>query len=236
MEKYHATQLIVKAFQEKKIRFRVEQLGRQEEIQAGFQVDCGPFVTVRFISLDDDNDVAIRALGIVGGVPKEKRLRLLEACNEINCKRRFLKFVLDRDGDVNVEYDFLMRADDGCIGEMACEVFAITMHLIDKDYPLLMKAIYTDEPVCGEENLRMRERMARLQGKKADEENEEPSAEDDPAPEEDLAGLLEGLDLSPEQREQLRADMLEHLAETIAGDADDEDEPDEPDEPDGEEH
>ena len=26
MEKYHATQLIVKAFQEKKIRFRVEQL------------------------------------------------------------------------------------------------------------------------------------------------------------------------------------------------------------------
>ena len=160
MEKYHATQLIVKAFQEKKIRFRVEQLGRQEEIQAGFQVDCGPFVTVRFISLDDDNDVAIRALGIVGGVPKEKRLRVLEACNEINCKRRFLKFVLDRDGDVNVEYDFLMRADDGCIGEMACEVFAITMHLIDKDYPLLMKAIYTDEPVCGEENLRMRERMA----------------------------------------------------------------------------
>jgi len=194
MEKYHATQLIVKAFQEKKIRFRVEQLGRQEEIQAGFQVDCGPFVTVRFISLDDDNDVAVRALGIVGGVPKEKRLRLLEACNEINCKRRFLKFVLDRDGDVNVEYDFLMRADDGCIGEMACEVFAITMHLIDKDYPLLMKAIYTDEPVCGEENLRMRERMARLQGKKADEENGEPSAEDDPAPEEGLAELLEGLD------------------------------------------
>lgn len=35
MEKYHATQLIVKAFQEKKIRFRVEQLGRQEEIQGG---------------------------------------------------------------------------------------------------------------------------------------------------------------------------------------------------------
>ena len=99
-----------------------------------------------------------------------------------------------------------------------------------------MKAIYTDEPVCGEENLRMRERMARLQGKKADEENGEPSAEDDPAPEEGLAELLEGLDLSPEQREQLRADMLEHLAETIAGDADDEDDPDEPDEPDGEEH
>lgn len=180
--------------------------------------------------------MAIRALGIVGGVPKEKRLRVLEACNEINCKRRFLKFVLDRDGDVNVEYDFLMRADDGCIGEMACEVFAITMHLIDKDYPLLMKAIYTDEPVCGEENLRMRERMARLQGKKADEENGEPSADDDPAPEEGLAELLEGLDLSPEQREQLRADMLEHLAETIAGDADDDDEPDDPDEPDGEEH
>ena len=82
-------------------------------------------------------------------------------------------------------------------------------------------------------NLTFEERMARLQGKKADEENGEPSAEDDPAPEEGLAGLLEGLDLSPEQREQLRADMHEHLAETIAGDAD---EPDEPDEPDGEEH
>ena len=89
---------------------------------------------------------------------------------------------------------------------------------------------------ASKKNLTFEERMARLQGKKADEENGEPSAEDDPAPEEGLAELLEGLDLSPEQREQLRADMLEHLAETIAGDADDEDDPDEPDEPDGEEH
>lgn len=157
-------------------------------------------MTVRFISLDDDNDVAIRALGIVGGVPKEKRLRVLEACNEINCKRRFLKFVLDRDGDVNVEYDFLMRADDGCIGEMACEVFAITMHLIDKDYPLLMKAIYTDEPVCGEENLRMRERM-RACGKEGRRRERRAVRRGRSGAGEDLAGLLEGLDLSPEQRE-----------------------------------
>lgn len=229
MEKYHATQLIVKTFKEKEIRFRVEQLGRQEEIRAGFQVDCGPFVTVRFISLDDDNDVAVRVLGIVGGVPKEKRPRVLEACNEINRDRRFLKFVLDRDGDVNVEYDFLMRADDCCIGEMACEVFALTMHIIDNNYPLLMKAIYTDEPICGEGNLRMRERMARLLEKKSDEEEDgEPS--EDAVPAAGLAELLDGLDLSPEQCEQLRADMLAHLAQTIREDADDADEPD------GEEH
>ena len=229
MEKYHATQLIVKTFKEKDIRFRVEQLGRQEEIRAGFQVDCGPCVTVRFISLDDDNDVAVRVLGIVGGVPKEKRPHVLEACNEINRDRRFLKFVLDRDGDVNVEYDFLMRADDCCIGEMACEVFALTMHIIDNNYPLLMKAIYTDEPICGEGNLRMRERMARLLEKKSDEEEDgEPS--EDAVPAAGLAELLDGLDLSPEQREQLRTDMLAHLAETIREDADDEDEPD------GEEH
>ena len=232
MEKYHATQLIVKTFKEKDIHFRVEQLGRQEEIRAGFQVDCGPFVTVRFISLDDDNDVAVRVLGIVGGVPKEKRPRVLEACNEINRARRFLKFVLDRDGDVNVEYDFLMRADDCCIGEMACEVFALTMRIIDSNYSLLMKAIYTDEPIFGEGDLRMRERMARLL-KKADEEGGEPSADEEPAPAAGLAELLDGLDLSPEQREQLRADMLAHIAETIREDADDTDEPDGPD---GEEH
>ena len=54
---------------------------------------------------------------------------------------------MDADGDINVEYDFPVRSGDECIGEMAFEIFVRAMSILDNEYGIFMKALYTDEPL-----------------------------------------------------------------------------------------
>lgn len=146
MKKYefNATNLIAKTFEEREVKFHVVNMHGHEEVLAGFHVDNGPKAIMKFISRDNDNDVAVRIFGLVNA-PKEKRGRVMEACNMLNRKIRFMKFYVDTDGDINVEYDFPVHASDDCIGEMAFEIFVRTMQILDHEYELFNKALYTDE-------------------------------------------------------------------------------------------
>ncbi len=143
--RYNATNLIVEAFNEHDIKFDVRERLDSEQVLAGFSIDCGPSVIVRFISRDDDNDVAVRVAGLLTNTPNEKRARVLEACNILNHKIRYVKFVLDRDGDISVEYDFPIHTPDEGIGEMAFEIFVRMMQILDGEYNIFMKALYSDE-------------------------------------------------------------------------------------------
>lgn len=100
---------------------------------------------MRFISRDNDNDVAARIFGLISNTPKEKRARVMEACNVLNHKIRYMKFYLDTDGDINVEYDFPVHSPDDGIGEMAFEIFVRMMQILDSEYSIFMKALYSDE-------------------------------------------------------------------------------------------
>ncbi len=147
MKKYefNATNLIAETFEERGIHFDVVSRNGREQLLAGFSVDCGPNVVMRFISRDDDNDVAARIYGLISNTPKEKRGRVLEACNTLNHKVRFMKFYLDGDNDINVEYDFPMRSPDNGIGEMAFEIFVRTMQILDSEYGTFVEALYGEE-------------------------------------------------------------------------------------------
>ena len=147
MKKYefNATNLIAEIFEERGIHFDVVSRNGREQLLAGFSVDCGPNVVMRFISRDDDNDVAARIYGLISNTPKEKRGRVLEACNTLNRKVRFMKFYLDGDNDINVEYDFPMRSPDNGIGEMAFEIFIRTMQILDSEYGTFVEALYGEE-------------------------------------------------------------------------------------------
>lgn len=71
--------------------------------------------------------------------------------NEYNNKYRFLKFVLDADNDINVEYDLPVSTGDDCLGEMAFEIFIRTIQILDEGYILFVKALYTsDSSLSGE--------------------------------------------------------------------------------------
>lgn len=142
---YKATNLIATNFEQHGIKFRVNSAQGHEEVSAGFPVDGGPAVMMKFISRDNDNDVAARIYGLVSRTPKGKQARVMEACNILNRKTRFLKFYLDTDGDINVEYDFPLKSSDDCVGEIAFETFVKTMSILDKNYELFMKALYSNE-------------------------------------------------------------------------------------------
>ena len=147
MSKYEfkAINLIAETFEKYEVKFHVFNTQGQEELDAGFPVNGGPNVMMKFISRDNDNDVAARIFGLITKTRKEKRARLMEACNVLNRKIRFMKFNLDPDGDINVEYDFPVHSSDECIGEMAFEIFVRTMKILDDEYEIFMKALYTEE-------------------------------------------------------------------------------------------
>lgn len=147
MNKYdfNAINLIAETFEKRGVKFDVVSHHGSEQLLAGFSVDCGPNVIMRFISRDNDNDVAARIFGLISNTPKEKRARVMEACNVLNHKIRYMKFYLDTDGDINVEYDFPVNSPDNGIGEMAFEIFVRMMQILDSEYSIFMKALYSEE-------------------------------------------------------------------------------------------
>lgn len=150
MNKYefHATEIIAKAFEEHEVKFDVTGRPGLEQLRAGFPVKSGPNVIMRFISCDDDNDVKVGIFGLISDTPAKKRYRHMEACNVLNGKIRYMKFNVDDDGDINMQYDFPLNTGDDCIGEMAFEIFVRAMSILDSEYDIFMKALYSDEDLC----------------------------------------------------------------------------------------
>lgn len=148
---FKATKLIADAFEKHGVKFDCVSNHESEQLLAGFPVDCGPNVIMRFISRDNDNDVAVRIFGLISNIPTEKRNHIMEACNELNQKMRFIKFYLGTEGSINIEYDFPVSSPDDGIGEMAFEIFVRTMHILDSEYKIFIKALYKDEELCAQE-------------------------------------------------------------------------------------
>ena len=139
---YKATRLIKQEMDRQEFHYRIEEHDGKSVLIAGFGIDNGPSVQVLFISPDNDNDVSIRLFGIVNKVAENKTGSILKAINECNNKFRYLKFTLDKDGDVNIEYDLPIKADDRSVGAEACEIFSRIMHIADEAYPVFMKAMW----------------------------------------------------------------------------------------------
>lgn len=147
MEKYtfKSTQLIAETLERYGVKFDVIRYPDEEQLLAGFPVECGPSVFMRFISKNDDNDVAVRIFDLIANIPREKRGRMLEACNALNCSYRFLKFSMDPQGNIDVAYDFPEHCADETLGEMTFEVFLRGTQILNAGYSLFMKALYGEE-------------------------------------------------------------------------------------------
>ena len=139
---YKATNLITEAFDEHGIKYDVVERADASIVEAAFAVESGPQVVVHFISRDDDNDVAVRIFGLVCKVPEAKRPAVMEACNTLNGKIRFVKFYLDRENSVNAEMDLPVRVEDSCVGECCFELFVRIMQILDTEFHVLAEALY----------------------------------------------------------------------------------------------
>ena len=139
---HKATELIVKTFDEHDVKYRVTEVAEVSMVEAGFEVEAGPEVVVRYISNDEDNDVAVRIYGLMHKIPPTKRTDVIEACNTLSAKIRYYKFYLDANSNVNVEADLPVRTDDVCLGECCFELFVRIMSILENEYHVLAEALY----------------------------------------------------------------------------------------------
>ena len=142
---YNATHLIAETFDSYDVKYRISEIGDASMVEAGFTIEAGPNVVVRFISNDDDNDVAVRVYGLVHRVPASKRIDIMEVCNALSAGIRYLKFYIDPEGNVNVEADLPVRTNDDCLGECCFEMFVRMMHVLEGEYHRFQVALYADE-------------------------------------------------------------------------------------------
>ena len=104
-----------------------------------FGIKNGGSYRIRFISTDDDNDVAVRVYSLLS-VEGDQKEKVFPVLNTLNRKFRFVKFTMDDDGDINIEYDFPVStvAPEKCAKEIVIRLVSI----IDKAYPDLMRAMW----------------------------------------------------------------------------------------------
>lgn len=144
---FKATNLITQKFDAENIHYFVINSGKSEQIWTPYAVPNGPAILVRFISSDDDNDVSMRVYGVISEVSEDRRERASVACNMINNEIRYMKFYVDSDGDIEVEYDFPVETSDDCVGAVAKEMFTRSMINLKKYFCVLSTAVYTDDAI-----------------------------------------------------------------------------------------
>lgn len=140
---YKATKLIKEEMERQGLKYSIEEFEDGSTLWVRFTINNGPSLQVKFISLDDKNDVAIRLFRIVENVEESKVDEMLKAVNECNCEYRYLKFILDDECDVNIEYDLALRAEDTSVGAEACEILVRIVKIVDEVYPKFMKIIWS---------------------------------------------------------------------------------------------
>ncbi|MBR1829490.1 MAG: YbjN domain-containing protein [Atopobiaceae bacterium] len=70
--------------------------------------------------------------------PDDRRRAALEAINEVGIKKRFVRYYLDKDGDLTADSDFWIGADSAA--QRACDHMTTFVSVIDDTYEDLQKA------------------------------------------------------------------------------------------------
>jgi len=136
---HQATRAIYETLSRTKLKVFTDEVGESSQVWLQFAIDNGGTYRIRFISSDEDNDVSIRVFSLIS-LKGDQRVRILPALNFINNKYRFVKFVCDKDGDVNVEYDYPVQTINPAAS--AEEMVRRFVNIIDEAYPVLMKAMW----------------------------------------------------------------------------------------------
>lgn len=134
-----ATAAIARAYDANEWHYTIDEVGDKSVLKAKFNAKQAGSVELLYISTDDDSDVAVRIFHYVKGMPA-KAPELLGAINELNCKYRFVKFVMDNDCDIQIEYDLPVRCADP--GQTAVEMANRLVDIAEEAYPVIMRALW----------------------------------------------------------------------------------------------
>lgn len=98
-------------------------------------------IAVRCIFDKDGHTVAVRAYRF-SKANDNNYAKILFACNKLNNRFRWVKFVIDDDNDVNIETDAIV--DEHSVGEVLTTLVNQMCSIADDAYPILMKAAFSD--------------------------------------------------------------------------------------------
>ncbi len=136
---HQATRVVQQALLKQDVKCDILEKDEHSMVVAGFNMKSGNSVRIHFISMDEDNDVAIRVFGFIH-VEEEQRAAALKGINTVNDQFRFAKFTLEEDGDVNVEMDIPQKVEN--LGPVAFELMIRIVQIMEEAYPILMRAIW----------------------------------------------------------------------------------------------
>lgn len=71
--------------------------------------------------------VVLRLFSIVHHVTDDKIGEMMKAIRKCNKRYRFVKFTLDEEQDVNIEYDFPFGIDDASLGKVVCNMLRLIL-------------------------------------------------------------------------------------------------------------
>ncbi len=115
---------------------------REFDDETGIECNIGMDNTkLSILSIFDNNEKHLSIkIYTLAHTPESRYGQVLMACNDLNKRYRWVKFYLDKDGDVNAELDAIVDNVTGA--EESFELMVRIAQISDEAYPVLMKAIY----------------------------------------------------------------------------------------------
>lgn len=120
---YRPSKAIKEALNAQNVNCEIMEGPDSSAVVTGFDLKSGDAATIHFISMNDNNDVALRVFHFAKGDPA----KLQGVVNELNCRFRYAKFTL-RDGEVCLEMDVPQETTD--VGKVAFELLARSLDIM----------------------------------------------------------------------------------------------------------
>lgn len=134
-----AAKLFSDYLEQRNVRYNIP---KPDVVSVGYTGNNCPSIRLNFVFGEDGRDVAIYSNGIVK-IKKEDNgqyLAALLACSELNKQFRWIKFYIDGDDEIVAEDDAVIEPHT--TGEECYELLQREVGMIDKAYPLIMKAVW----------------------------------------------------------------------------------------------
>ena len=137
---FNATCVIETELKKAGFKCHIQDAGELSYVEAGFSGATVVF-TIRFISVDNDNDVRIMTndfAKIISG----KTDKILVLLNRLNREYRYAKFTVSDDEGIFIQYDVPSQIESSSLGAIALEIAIRFAKIIDDVYPMIMKEIW----------------------------------------------------------------------------------------------
>lgn len=129
-------ELFIKNLESKNLNYDVQELP-DDETMVLFPYE-GRSTHMVFAGTEGEH---VQLITVIEGVTEEKYVDVVLACNLLNSKFRYVKFIVDKDNDVVALSDAILDPDSA--DEESFELLIRTLQIIKEAKPDLMRAIYS---------------------------------------------------------------------------------------------